>query len=124
MLLFFFFCYRQHCFSLNNLFVSFSGKRETDPGDGVPGMCDPGSPDGSDREMKQFTTFKPARGVAITNPLYGSVGGPGVIDGTQESTNPLYGSVGGPGGIDGTQESTNPLYESADNMTGKLPSST
>ena len=97
----FFFCYRQHCVSLNNLFVSFSDKRETDPGDGLPGMRDPGSPDGSDREMKQFATFKPGRGVAATNPLYRS--------------------VGGPKGIDGSEESTNPLYETADNMTGKLP---
>ena len=63
-------------------------------------MRDPGSHDGSDREMKQFSTFKPERGMAATNPLYESAGGSKVMD------------VG--------EQSTNPLYESADNMTGKL----
>ena len=62
----------------------------------------PGTPDGSGCEMKQLTTFKPELGMAATNPLYESVGGPKAVN-------------------DGTEESTNPLYESADNMTGKLP---
>ena len=63
-------------------------------------MRAPGSHDGSDGKMRQFSTFKPERGMAATNPLYESAGGSKVMDAAEQSTNPLY--------------------ESADNMTGKL----